>query len=640
MLISDILTSISCPILIKDPIIRNGTFYKLSNGDYEIYSGGFAVVFPVDVNGEKWAFRCWQNDLGSLGKHFMVLSDELKRTSLPYFCDFTYEDEGIVVNGKIYPTTRMHWIEGLNLKDYLCKYKNDKEKLTALANNFLSMIKDLHIHKISHGDLQHGNILINDQGQIFLIDYDSMFLPKLCGQSDIVHGLAGYQHPQRKSNTKANEKLDYFSELIIYISILAIAHNPRFIEKYKVKDSEELLFNKEDFKDIEKSRIYQELHSIGGIFELLLAILKEYLRKKNINKLESFDVLIERYSKEPRILKFECNQGNILLKDVPVRLLIEVQDASELYINNKALYGRQLSYSFEPHTIGIQTFTLKAVNGLKAISKEISLEIVESPRVSIKCSRDKLRKGKHETAILEWNFTNAMSAQLEYNNNVEDVDLRSYKEISPAETTTYVFHITALDGKSISLEKRTIFVFEESHVEFTSDKEFSFAGIPFVLKWKVTNGKSVKLDGKEVKSEGRQIIEDGIERDTEYILEVEDEFEAKQSKILIRKLPLPTIKSLLVPMPKIEKKEQIINNVPRLKIDIQLNFKEPIIPLMKDNSKYPDLHLEEFKKNELNPIVPLHIDVGTSFRNRLRTALNIITNKVEHLKFEKDEDRR
>ena len=55
--ISAILDSISVPSLIKDDVIRRGKFENASRGVI-YYTGGFTVVFPVDVKGHKWAFRC------------------------------------------------------------------------------------------------------------------------------------------------------------------------------------------------------------------------------------------------------------------------------------------------------------------------------------------------------------------------------------------------------------------------------------------------------------------------------------------------------------------------------------------------------------------------------------------------------
>ena len=246
-------------VLIRDPHAKNGQFLRDAKGRLRSYSGGFTVVYPYTSNGEKWAFRCWHAELGNVRKRFDVISKAIQRAKSPYLCDFVYTDEGIVVDGKIYPTTRMRWVEGVTIKDYICKHKNSKSKLLALADNFLALTTDMHRNKFAHGDLQHGNIIVNDNGELFLVDYDSFYCPSLKGEPEIITGLKDYQHPARRNNLIVSEKLDYFSELIIYLSILAIAHNPALVDKYQVKDSERTLFSADDFSNIKYSDIYKDI---------------------------------------------------------------------------------------------------------------------------------------------------------------------------------------------------------------------------------------------------------------------------------------------------------------------------------------------------------------------------------------------
>lgn len=287
--IDEIVQFVQVPQLIKDPFIKEGTIKRDRRERPIHYSGGYAVVFPFDVNGKTWAFRCWSAELDNVGSRLKKISTELKKVELPYFCEFSYNPEGIIINGVKQPTTRMKWIDGLTLKDYLCCNKNNSNKIKFVADNFLTMCMQLHAYHIAHGDLQHGNIMVDNDGNLFLIDYDSLFVSSMRNEIDIIAGLPDYQHPSRRDNRFASEKLDYFSELIIYISILAIADNPSFIDDYKVKDSDRLLFCKEDFRDIKNSKIYQDLKRLGGKFVVLLDILSEYLQINDINDLYPFE---------------------------------------------------------------------------------------------------------------------------------------------------------------------------------------------------------------------------------------------------------------------------------------------------------------------------------------------------------------
>lgn len=74
---TDILQSIQIPQLIKDTLIASGKPELDSRGRPVHYTGGFAMVFPFVVNGEKWAFRCWTADMGNMEKRLNLLSAEL-----------------------------------------------------------------------------------------------------------------------------------------------------------------------------------------------------------------------------------------------------------------------------------------------------------------------------------------------------------------------------------------------------------------------------------------------------------------------------------------------------------------------------------------------------------------------------------
>lgn len=277
-------------LFVKDEFVRKGNFQRSSNGSLVMFTGGFTAVFPVVVQNEKWAFRCWHANMGNTAQRFKEIAQCVKSSQAKYLCDFAYVDKGILVEGTLYPTTRMRWVEGQTIKDYICNNIYNKSVLLELANNFLILINDMHNRGFAHGDLQHGNIMVDKNGLLFLVDYDSFYCPALKGEKDIIKGLPDYQHPARNKNLFANEKLDYFSEIVIYISIIAIAENPNLAVKYQVAKSEKMLFSKKDFTNIYKSAIYKDLESLNNSrVTKLLEILSLYLSKTSIEDLEPFD---------------------------------------------------------------------------------------------------------------------------------------------------------------------------------------------------------------------------------------------------------------------------------------------------------------------------------------------------------------
>ena len=277
-------------IFLKVPELQGATVKLNSYGFPFVYSGGFNMVFHLTKNLKKWAFRVWHIGFQQQKDRFQIISKYLEQQKLSYFADFIYDEKGLLVNGEFVDTIRMEWFEYDLLKDYIEKNLNNKQKLKELANNFMVMCEDLHKHKISHGDLQHGNILVDNYGNIKLIDYDSVCVPDIQGTDELVKGLKGYQHPSRIITVnKASLKTDYFSELIIYLSLCGFVENPQLWNNFNVRNTEVLLFSHVDFANFQQSDIYRELYYINSSkIKDLLSICNDYLSKSSYLDIEPF----------------------------------------------------------------------------------------------------------------------------------------------------------------------------------------------------------------------------------------------------------------------------------------------------------------------------------------------------------------
>lgn len=289
--ISDIKASVQSKALIQVPCFRNAQFLKDKRGRLLSYSGGFTVVMPCIVNGEKWAFRCWHTPVDDSKKKYGLINDAIQHINLPYFCSFEYIENGLVVNGESLPITKMKWADGENLKKYISNNYLDSIKIKRLASSFRKMVSDLHTQGIAHGDLQHGNIIVSKSGQLLLVDYDSMYVPSMRDNfQDTIKGLIDYQHPARNENKISSKKLDYFSELVIYTSLISIAQKPELAIEYDIENTEGLLFFSTDFDSFESSKIYSELSALkNSEIDNCLSIFMDYLSAKDINDLQPME---------------------------------------------------------------------------------------------------------------------------------------------------------------------------------------------------------------------------------------------------------------------------------------------------------------------------------------------------------------
>ena len=557
--------------LILDPHAKNGKFLRDARGRLISYSGGFSVVYPYTIKDEKWVFRCWHSNLGNVRRRFNAISEAIRKSKAKYLCNFEYIDEGIIVEGKIYPTTRMRWVEGKNLKDYICKYRSDKKRLLQLAENFLQMVQEMHCNKLAHGDLQHGNIIVNDSGEIFLVDYDSFYCPSLKGEPEIVTGLKDYQHPLRSKNLIVSEKIDYFSELIIYLSILSIAYNPSLVDKYRVELADRLLFEALDFADIQHSRIYSDINALGSEFSILLEILDIYLSKRSLEELLPFDKLIDQLTKDPIIKSFRTSCGTKILKGRRLTLSWEVENYDRILLDGVDVTSKK---SLDKIVSSSMSYKLEVINGRKKAEQIIKVDVLDLPVFNISASDNKIKKGSGKPIEVKWSVQNATAVTflkdgkpISTNSKLVGV----HKEILN-ETSIYSINILALDEKTIFTDSIEVEVLPEAEFTFESDKEYVFPTIPFTLNWTTKNAKSVKLNGKSVDFYGTKVLTLGIEKDSKYTLSVTDEFGTKKKTITIKILPIPRIESLYVPIPEIER--SISMNVDLKVPDIKLSTAE------------------------------------------------------------------
>ena len=322
--------------------MRGGKPKKTPTNEPLIYTGGFSTVFPIEVSHNNYALRCWNKDIGDSKNRYEKIDDYLKQVRLPYFVDFKYVPEGILINGKKWPITRMEWADGESLRAFIKHNLSDSNIFSVVANEFRKMFETLHVNKISHGDLQNGNILLTRNGanvKIKLIDYDSLFVPALRGESSPTPGLPEYQHPLRSD--KCDEKMDYFSELVIYLSFLSLSEKPELWNQFKDKTEKGLLFSKDDIENPDQSDIFKELENLSSDVQNLASTLKQFCAKTSIDDLEPLEAILPKHD-----AKFYTDQGqNHTNKSRYNDAISEFQKALVLNPNyEKALYGLGLAY--------------------------------------------------------------------------------------------------------------------------------------------------------------------------------------------------------------------------------------------------------------------------------------------------------
>ena len=114
----DYIISIDNPLLIKAEDLQGGNPIK-KNGKLIRYTGGFCIVFPYEVLGNKYAVRCWKAAISNAKERTKLIAESIEKISLPYFVKFKYVDNGIVTPQGMQPIVLMDWVNAKTLKEYL-----------------------------------------------------------------------------------------------------------------------------------------------------------------------------------------------------------------------------------------------------------------------------------------------------------------------------------------------------------------------------------------------------------------------------------------------------------------------------------------------------------------------------------------
>ena len=186
--------------------------------------GSSAVVFQASIQGRPQALRCYIREDASSRDRYSALDTYLAGHDLsPYVSGTTWLDGAITVNRAPWPVLTMDWIDGRTLNEYVdfLVAGSNAAALTTLAGRWRELVALLQRSEFAHGDLQHGNVMVDQDGQLRLVDFNGVWIPQLTGQSPPTEfGHPNYQHPLHHN---WDRWLDTFSALVIYISLVALA---------------------------------------------------------------------------------------------------------------------------------------------------------------------------------------------------------------------------------------------------------------------------------------------------------------------------------------------------------------------------------------------------------------------------------
>jgi hypothetical protein len=271
---SDYQEALQAPeVAFADPDLQGATPRTNALGLPQPITGSFAAIFPVTTEtGARYAVKCFLTEEPAQQDRYEAVADALGAIDHDAFVEFAYQPDGIQVGGDAYPLLKMEWAEGTTLNRFVEAHLDQPDVLDRLADTWADLMTDLETMALAHGDLQHGNVLVETAGEavrLRLVDYDTVYVPALEGRASTEVGHRNYQHPDR-TDADFGPTLDRFAGLVIYTALRACAVRPELWMQYDT--GENLLFRDADFYTPEDSPLFDALAQTEPLSDLADAL--------------------------------------------------------------------------------------------------------------------------------------------------------------------------------------------------------------------------------------------------------------------------------------------------------------------------------------------------------------------------------
>jgi hypothetical protein len=236
-------------------------------------SGSAAVVFRAEVEGQNRALRFFTHRAADR-ERYVALGPALTSGGLGHsVVNATWNDHAILVGQRRWPMVDMEWVEGRTLDVYVAHLAaaGDARSLTTLAVEWRSLVDVMQRAGFAHGDLQHGNVLVDMTGALRLVDLDGSWTEAVASHTPPREvGHRNYQHPQRPWG----RWMDTFPGLVVYAALLCLAESPSLWTSLTTDDK--IFFSEEDLAppfQTETWRSLERLHDPD--VERVLALLRD-----------------------------------------------------------------------------------------------------------------------------------------------------------------------------------------------------------------------------------------------------------------------------------------------------------------------------------------------------------------------------
>lgn len=236
-------------------------------------SGQNAIVFRMITEDREVAIRCFTSPATEGRARYEALAAHLEENPCPLLASARWVDQGIRIGSECWPVVEMEWVQGQLLHTAVANDLQDPQRLNDLAERWREATRTLNDAGIAHGDLQHGNILVESSGALRLVDFDGTWVPAIATHPPREVGHPNFQHPTRIEAGTWGPRIDTFAALVIYLSLRALAADPTL---WDLHNGENLIFTAADFRAVGQTPAWQRLrHSPEAQIVVLAELLQD-----------------------------------------------------------------------------------------------------------------------------------------------------------------------------------------------------------------------------------------------------------------------------------------------------------------------------------------------------------------------------
>lgn len=217
-------------------------------------SGQNAIVFEFSHRGGPIALRCFTRPPVGAAARYRELGQFLARRNVGAIVPSVWVSDVLADDNRRWPVVVMPWVDGVPLNLAVEDMLDRPATLTGLASRWRSVVASLVEARVAHGDIQCGNVLVDPELNLNLVDLDGVYAPGMTDAPSEV-GHPNFQHPRRDQSHWGPEA-DAFSFLVMALSLEALAVNPRL---WRYHNGENLILTREDFLRPGFSPVWQEL---------------------------------------------------------------------------------------------------------------------------------------------------------------------------------------------------------------------------------------------------------------------------------------------------------------------------------------------------------------------------------------------